>query len=66
MDEGIAQANSIITDQTLGPIDSQVLRQRIDELNQFNRDQSKEGKCQLKELEKYRSKLKEYEGKLDP
>lgn len=65
IDEGIAQDNAMITDQTPCPIDSQVLRERIDELNQSNREQSKEEKRKMKELEKHAAKLREYEEKLD-
>lgn len=65
IDEGIAQDNSLSTDHSSCPIDSEALRQRIDELNSSNREQSRQEKRQLKELEKHQVKLQEYEKKLD-
>lgn len=58
------QADSIETElpQT---IDKQTLDQKIDEINQRLSDTDKEGKKKVKELEKHRSKLGEYEHHLN-
>jgi len=65
IEEGIAQDNTGITEETCLPIDSETLRQRIEELNRSNKEKSQAEKRQIKELEKHQSKLKEYEQKLD-
>jgi len=65
IDEGIAQDNACVSAETTFPIDSNYLRQRIDELNRSNREQNKVEKKQIKELEKHQKKLQEYEQKLE-
>jgi len=64
IDQGIAQDNNLTEDSPL-EIDSSLLRARIDELNRCGKHQDKEGKKQLKELDKHHDKLREYEQKLD-
>ena len=65
IEEGI-QEDSTPTEEAIEVIDSQTLQEKIAELNQQNKAETKEKKKLLKELEtKHLPKLEEYEQKLD-
>jgi len=65
IDEGIQEDNKP-TGETIEVIDSQTLQEKIAELNEQNKAETKEKKKLLKELEtKHLPKLEEYEQKLD-
>lgn len=61
IDAGIAQDNQPCQEEPFLPLDSVGLQARIEALNQTNRERSKPEKKQLKELEKHKAKLEEYE-----
>lgn len=64
IDQGIYEDNQP-EDNTPGPIDSEKLKQKIDELNQKTRQDDTQNKKLIKELEKkHLPKLEEYEQKL--
>lgn len=75
IDEGIAQDNAPDADTMPDVIDSQMLAQKIDELNECNRQLPRETKEDkqvakkkektVKELKKHQEKLEEYEQHLD-
>jgi len=65
IDEGIQEDNQI-QDSAPKPINSEELKQKIEELNTKNKPRDRQGKKLIKELkEKYLPKLKEHEKKLD-
>jgi transposase len=63
IERGIRDDN-MFGDQTPTPINSKILKEKIQEINSREK-QSKDEKKQVKELEKHQAKLQEYENHLD-